>query len=59
MEVFPQTQAEASATEAQSHKGASASLGAPRLGTAMKEEIASECGRNSLYPRGLTLFCSR
>lgn len=46
VEKFPQIQAEASSTEAQSREGVSARLGALR-------QTGSECGRNSLQPRGL------
>lgn len=46
VERFPQIQAEASSTEAQSREGVSARLGALR-------QTGSECGRNRLQPRGL------
>lgn len=52
VEMSPHIQAEVLATEAQSHEGASARLGALRLGTAMKGKTGSECGGTASSPEG-------
>lgn len=52
VEMVPHIQAEVSATEAQTHEGASATRGALRLGTAMKGKAGSECGGTVSNPEG-------